>query len=425
VLLPGKVFSGGVEGRRSREEIKAEEEGFIEDTEKEKLRWRRIANGMIAASAFFTGLTILIFGKWMISFWKNGKDEPLPRPSLSGRIWEPPSDISPAQVEQLINGTKELSGRTFAAVVLNLVMKRQVRLVRSANKEGTIIKEYRYFLERLKEPLGLDIIDLECSRFIFNKIDEEEIEDSYGRLKSMVKIDDLIKYCKSHRHATHTLFKKLQNLAIEKSVGQGFFDGKSHSMKRKTWVIAYMVGMAVLQGVLGWAILMVWSKVPGGWWRVGMAGAGFGLPMVFAQFVPLVKLHWEKRTEKGRKETALWLAFKEHMNEYRKTRGAPIDSVVMWEKFLVYGTVLGVSKKVLSSLPVRFSKTDEQHATGQWGYGGYGSGWSGGIGGGGGGFSSISSTFSSLSASVSSGYGASGVGGSGGGGGGGGGGGAG
>ena len=76
---------------------------------------------------------------------------------------------------------------------------------------------------------------------------------------------------------------------------------------------------------------------------------------------------------------------------------------MIWEKYLVYGTVLGISLKTLSQLPISFGKEAEGLAMGYWG----------GVDGIDG-IADIGDSLNSISSAVSSGYGASGVGSSGG-----------
>ena len=52
----------------------------------------------------------------------------------------------------------------------------------------------------------------------------------------------------------------------------------------------------------------------------------------------------ERLSDKGLEEKAGWLAFKKHLEEYKQTKDYPIDSIILWEKYLVYGTLLGVSR---------------------------------------------------------------------------------
>ncbi|PIU03307.1 hypothetical protein COT44_03730 [Candidatus Shapirobacteria bacterium CG08_land_8_20_14_0_20_39_18] len=97
------------------------------------------------------------------------------------------------------------------------------------------------------------------------------------------------------------------------------------------------------------------------------------------------------------------------MTDYSVTKNYPLDSVILWEKYLVYGAALGISLKALSQLPIDYSKA-QSSGSGLliYSYGTQGSTLSNVSS-----LSSLSTSLSSLSTSFSS-YGAHGVGGSGG-----------
>ena len=99
-----------------------------------------------------------------------------------------------------------------------------------------------------------------------------------------------------------------------------------------------------------------------------------------------------------------WLAFRKWLKEYSVTKNYPIDSVILWEKYLVYGTALGISVKALSQLPIKFSESFEK--SGMYFVGTSHSNFSNS-------FASLSTGFNSLSNSFS-GFGAVGTGSSGG-----------
>lgn len=126
---------------------------------------------------------------------------------------------------------------------------------------------------------------------------------------------------------------------------------------------------------------------------------------VAAITISLVKYFMENKTDRGSQELAGWIAFRKWLKDYSVTKNSPIDSVVLWEKYIVYGTALGISLKALSQLPINMTKVA---ATSGLVYAGYTS--SSNLSSS---FSGLSSGFTSLSSAFSS-YGASGVGSSGG-----------
>jgi len=95
-----------------------------------------------------------------------------------------------------------------------------------------------------------------------------------------------------------------------------------------------------------------------------------------------------------------WKAFKKYLSNSFSIKNNPYKGVVIWDKFLVYGTALGVSEKVIRELKNQGILTDRYYgiymgvyysspgfmtSSGMAGSGGFGGAGGGGIGGGGGG----------------------------------------
>ena len=118
----------------------------------------------------------------------------------------------------------------------------------------------------------------------------------------------------------------------------------------------------------------------------------------------------EKLTPEGLAEAAKWKAFKKHLGEYNITKKYPIDSIVLWEQYLVYGTVLGISQKVLEQFLVSIPAEEQAQVASVWG-GGSGVISSGGLHDS---ISGITEAIASINNSSTTAYGAAGVGSSGG-----------
>lgn len=57
-------------------------------------------------------------------------------------------------------------------------------------------------------------------------------------------------------------------------------------------------------------------------------------------------------SERGYQESKQWLALKKYMEDYSLLKEKNVPDIVLWEKFLVYATVFGISKNVIKQLKV-------------------------------------------------------------------------
>jgi uncharacterized membrane protein len=293
-------------------------------------------------------------------FYKYSKDEPLPKINLSGRIWEPPSDIDPAQIEQLLSGTKSLTPKAFTATILSLVHDRVFKFERSHRKEGLIFKNYHYYLVPINENKDpLSTIQSYVLTLI-SKAGTSEVDLGEGKT-TVIGLNDIVNYVKRHRESSYKFFKDFPDIVLEENLNEKYFDRDAHNFKIG-WGIADSV--LTLFGSIFGLVAIADSPVHS---LLFVPVIGILLSLTGIKISALLYHHREKRTEKGSLETAQWLAFKKHMEEYQKTKNYPIDSIVLWEKYLVYGTVLGISAKALSQFPIKFPEHDQKIATMYWG----------------------------------------------------------
>ena len=406
IITPKTTFTAGAPGALTKAQITRQENDYIRDTIARIKQQQQIAIAFGGANILFIIFTLGFFFKSFFDFWKNHKEAPLPKVNHTGTLWEPPSELSPSQVEQLLNAKKSLTPKSFIATVLNLVHRRYFKFVRSDQKHGLLFKDWKYYLIPLDEqPIGkLTGVELKVYRFIRDTVGEESVERSDGSTFTAIPLDSIVKYCKQHPSSTQLFFEELESTALRANLSTGYFD--THANKNSfaapaiaTAVVsgcfAFLTTFAIQSGVSEFARLTSF---------VSLAVAAF----VF--FVMIILLdHKEKRTIKGAQEAANWKAFKKHISDYNTTSKYPIDSIILWEKYLIYGSLLGVSVKALSQLPVKFSHADQRLASSYWA--GFSAGSSGGFDVS---MSSLSSALGSLSSSVTSSYGASGAGSSGG-----------
>lgn len=57
-------------------------------------------------------------------------------------------------------------------------------------------------------------------------------------------------------------------------------------------------------------------------------------------------------TDKGSEEVAMWKGLKKYMEDYSMLSDKLVPDIVLWEKYLVYATAFGISKKVIEQLKV-------------------------------------------------------------------------
>lgn len=230
-------------------------------------------------------------------------------------IREPPSDLPPSELGYLMS-FDTMNPKSLQAILLDLThrgyigfkkssgekhQKDVMVLVKKEGKTGTFLNSYEKIL--YEEILFKDSTEI-SPRELKNK------KEPMDRLKQ----------------------------ELEKAVaGRDFFDPKS--MEIASDAIAIGAIMLVVFVLLGWLIPR---------------------SSVFLVLIPFYFLFGTKaitrRSKAGKLEFEKWRALKRFLEDFSKMQEYPPESVVVWEKYLIYGTILGVSKKVIYQLKLRIDE---------------------------------------------------------------------
>jgi uncharacterized membrane protein len=144
VVWPKGVVKGGAIGTSQLSAIQAQETEFIAQTEAQRHLYEEYLTALLVTAWVFTGALLLSFSWQAWRFWHIHKDRMLPWFLLSSQgEWEPPSDLDPAQVDQLFSLQDKLQPQAFTALVLSLVQRRFYKLRRSATKQGWFWPDFR------------------------------------------------------------------------------------------------------------------------------------------------------------------------------------------------------------------------------------------------------------------------------------------
>jgi uncharacterized membrane protein len=271
--------------------------------------------------------------------WKRvGDDAPTPSVNLANSLHEPPSKLHPALVDALTNPFGVCRPQSITASIIRLIDMKVIDIV-SENKEKVFgfgeRKVYRLIASKNYSTTKLEKRDNDLLNFLFESRGVSEI--SFDEIKTAKKIPESMakQFWKNWRSATGEL------------VELGYLERKGalfSGAMTKIGYISLIVLIVIAQiGMFNFADSVLYI-IP------------FATFFISALLTLLFSSFFNKRTTFGNYEYAKWLAFKKHLLDYSVTKKHPIDSVVLWGEYLVYGAALGVSMKALSQLPVSFAK---------------------------------------------------------------------
>ena len=288
--------------------------------------------------------------RWGIIFLQVGKEEELPEVNLSGKLHEPPNNLKPYFVDTLLNKTLTPSGRSISSTLLELVRIGFIRILYKDKITPSGARKRRYYLEFNEKKAG-EIINLP-------RIEQRLLAFIFQGVGNVATFSEIKTYGIRKASVTRKFWKYWKDEVVYELVKMGFIDEDSYFTEgffRKELVAVFSVITFTL-----YLDLQLASDYTIGSNNTPLIVLTIFFVAMIITFIILkfLKMYMYKRTDKGREEYARWLAFKNWLEAYSVTKNYPIDSLVLWEKYLIYGLAFGVSKKALSELQVNYSISD-------------------------------------------------------------------
>lgn len=335
LLLPSSYFAmnqthtGSLLEKLLEQEIKNAEEANRQRDEAKKLlesqentkklrasMGRNIINGMNMLALFLVLLYLFFF----ITF---GKERKAQKQHIYYR--EPPSELKPAFAGLLCNMNR-WDDKFLQATMLDLIRRKRIRYEIITNEKKQEDKKLT-LLENDKDSLA-DYEFILLHRMIFD-------------VKKSITLKDLNKqFRESHDHFKK-ISQELKNTLQKELKSFGYFDKRSNNLSLFALVFGVILSIA---GPIAFAILSVFY--------MGQAQAGFFIlwPVGFLYWMGSKAL--QRRSIAGTEEFSKWRAFRSFMKDFSNLKAYAPQSLIIWERYLVYATAFGIAKVVLKALRV-------------------------------------------------------------------------
>jgi uncharacterized membrane protein len=323
VLLPSSYFTTSKQDGTIYESVVKEETKWADQANRERNKAKRtiligniVKYSMIVISIFLIFLYFFLYSKY-------GREHNTKKEFVYYR--EPPSDLKPAIVGSL-NSFNQYQNRFLEATILDLIRRKHIQY--EEIKGNFITRDHKLIrLENKEDPL-VDYESFLMDELLFeNKttVTMKGLKKKYNRLKDW--------YYKQ--------FQEFKKLILNATKEHEFFDANSN----KYSTMAVVIGIILLfVGFLGG---MVFSF-----------SFSNDMNFIFMIFIPVGLLYLvgahalKRRTKKGAEEYAKWRAFSSFMKDFSNLKEYGPNSIIIWERFLVYATIFGIASVVLKALKV-------------------------------------------------------------------------
>ena len=217
-------------------------------------------------------------------------------------------------------------GNIFSATLLDLTLKKYISLEIDNNKKGKEAIKIR-IINKANTPLKSD--ESEIFRFlsVIMKPNEE------------ITMKELEKYIQKHPTDIEREIKSVHNNVKSNIIQERYFDEEEYKKYSQ-----YLEKMAL--------------------YITGAVFSLFLLPLsivfiINAVYCGKIKNRINVLTQDGLDQKERWKGLKKYMEEFSLLNEKEIPELILWEKYLVYATVFGISDKVLKQLKIVYPNIDE------------------------------------------------------------------
>ncbi len=351
ILSDKNIFTYGVSGSSDIETL-LREEGAV----KKMQFFEKI---LLLSSFYILNISIFVCFVLSVLFFKKAKKKKTEvfkglSVNQAERLWDPPSNEDPYIVsllkQKIIPQNRSsiyIDPKGFASSITYLVFKKIYKFVKKSYKV-LFIKDEKYGIK----PTGKKDYKLPPVVFAINLVLNKIKKDK----NKVLWFDSLSKYFNDYDHAKD-LSDKLKKLTSDIFKSKKYIQINTLEPSKIRLIITFIVNPIFFFYIFG--LLEKYNFYHFYFDYIVLFDITF---IVFAfVYAVLGFMNLDKYifTKKGAMEVLKWQAYKDHLEEYYITKDYPIDSIILWEKVLIYGIALGVSKKALSNLPVSFNLTKE------------------------------------------------------------------
>lgn len=216
---------------------------------------------------------------------------------------------------------KNITSNAFSAQVMNLIYKRKI----SVEKDGK--KKNNYIFKRINEE-NINPNESKIMKLLFDEIGKNNTVTS----KEITKYSKITSSSGNNEFLNN--FNLWKNSIIADAKKEAFYEKNS----KKTLYILY--------GILGFIvayldIIVLESAIA--FFVVGIVS------LVYLIYIVTIR----KRTVRGNEHYVRWKAFKKFLLDFGRFDEKDLPEIILWEKYLVYATLLGVADKVSKAMQVK------------------------------------------------------------------------
>ncbi|MBW7573520.1 DUF2207 domain-containing protein [Caproiciproducens faecalis] len=309
----------------------------LSDIEKEEQKWadewaeKQRMNYIIGVVDAVAGVVLVIAGIFIL-IWLKKKAKPyqVDAPEYTREIPEGSSPGGAANLFYYYSGgvTSKEEGRVFSATLMSLARKGYVGFDSSEKKE--------FMVNILGNTKQLPLTQSEQT--FYDMI--ATVASSYGDRFTMKQFE---KYAKDHSKYIDSSMENFLSQTKREIAARGYYEHRP----------SFLTGSSLL-GILSIAGAVAILLLTGGW--LVYIPLGF---LIFGILLLVAASGKTRLSAKGEYDYAVWHGLEKYMLEFSRMKEYGVPELTLWEEYLVYATMMGISKKVCDQLKMVYPQLND------------------------------------------------------------------
>jgi uncharacterized membrane protein len=335
VAVPASSFTATREGGARLPTILREESGFQTDFRDNQRTKDAIVIGAVVVSA-------LAAAAFLVNFLRSGK-EPKPATTI-GEYWREPLEDPPAIVTSTLSFGR-VDGTAFASTVLDLARRGYLTIRHEHIERFGPDEDIYHFTWTGKGTDPLSPYEADLLQNLF-------------RGQNEVTSKQFSAWARSHPGEAQSFWRGWKKKVSDDLRARGYIE----TGRIAVWLIH------VVSIIVCFLALVITISATHSWWAVVPGVVLFGLLTLGKSL--------QRRTPRGAEHAEEAKALRRYIRDFSTLDEAPVESLVIWEKFLVAAVALGVASELIRGLQARIPAAT-QGSFAPWYIGAQGAGFSG------------------------------------------------
>ena len=280
----------------------------------------------------------------------------------------PRKEATPAEAVYIINRgfTTSDIGRIFSATILNLSLKKALKIEKIVNEKGKEDSNITLLVNNIEEITTekdeIEIFNLLKDACMNKKSKMSENKNIYTD-QSSITIEELKKYIETNSVTIRGLTTDLDFGILKELLDKKILD--KNGLKKNnnlSSMITFLSIILVFMLMFGIMYICDQGTISTIFNSLGIIGYAIIVLLVLLVIDIITGIIARKKvsiyTQEGLDEQDKWKAFKKYMEDFSLLKEKDIPDLALWEKFLVYATAFGIADKVIQQLKVVYPDYD-------------------------------------------------------------------